>query len=153
MRLAELIDPELIFPDLAGKDGEAILRELAQRLADRGRVRKPEQLYERLRERESLGSTALGQGVAVPHCRLQGLSELLLAVGISVAGVDFGADDGEPVRVFFLMISPHSAAAEHLQGLAAISRWIKGGQIARLLELDSAGDIHRLIGDTERSDV
>jgi PTS system nitrogen regulatory IIA component len=116
-------------------------------------VRKPEQLYERLRERESLGSTALGRGVAVPHCRLQGLSKVLLAVGVSDRGVEFAAEDGEPVRVFFLMVSPNSAAAEHLHGLAAISRWIQSGRIARLLELETADAIYRLIGETAPADV
>jgi nitrogen PTS system EIIA component len=153
MQLVELTDPELIIPDLAGRDGEAVLRELAEHLAEVGRVRKPEPLFERLRERESLGSTALGHGVAVPHCRLQGLTRLLLAVGLSKQGVDFGAEDGQPVRVFFLMISPANAAAEHLQCLAAISKWVRGGLVPRLLELADANDIYRLIGDTAQADV
>lgn len=153
MQLAELTDPELVFADLDGRDGEAVLQEMARRLGDLGRVRKPDLLYDRLREREALGSTALGEGVAVPHCRLPGLSKLLLAIGVSRRGVEFGADDGRPVKLFFLMISPNNAAAEHLQCLAAISKWVKTGRASRLLELRDPHAIYRLLGETAPTDA
>ncbi|MCZ6506772.1 MAG: PTS sugar transporter subunit IIA, partial [Acidobacteria bacterium] len=139
---------ELIFPDIKGSDGDGVLRELAERLAALGHVRKAEVLFQRLREREELGSTALGRGVAVPHCRLQGLSELLVAIGVCRDGIDFAAEDGEPVRVFFLVVSPNNAAAEHLHCLAAISKWVKNGRLPRLLELEEPDEIYRWIDDS-----
>lgn len=149
MNLAELTAPELIFPDISGSDGDAILRELSRRLGALGRVRKPEVLFEQLRERERLGSTALGRGVAVPHCRLQGISQILLAVALCPEGVDFAADDGLPVKVFFVVVSPNNAAVEHLHCLAAISKWVKSGRLVQLMELRDPEAIYRLIDESE----
>jgi len=151
MHLSELTAPELIFPDLAGGDGESILRELTAKLAALGRVRKPERLLAALCEREAIGSTALGKGVAIPHCRVAGLSKLLVAVGLSRQGVDFAAEDGAPVRAFFVVISPQREAAEHLHCLAAISKWVKNGCMERLFELDDAQEIYSLIDDSPAS--
>lgn len=153
MHLAELTDPELIFPDISGSDSDEVLREFSQRLAALGRVRKPDLLFQRLRERESLGSTALGHGVAVPHCRFQGLSKVLVAVGLCPQGVDFAADDGEPVHAFFLVVSPNSAAVEHLHCLAAISKWVKNGRLGRMMELSEPEEIYRLIDDAAADDA
>jgi len=152
MHLAELTEPELIFPDISGIDGDGVLREFSERLAALGRVRKPEVLFQRLREREKLGSTALGHGVAVPHCRVPGVSDILVVVGLCRDGVDFAAEDGEPVFVFFVVVSPDSAAAEHLQCLAAISRWVKNGRLTGLLQLEEPEEIYRWIGDTAPRD-
>lgn len=148
MHLSELTEPELIFPGLEGADGADVLREVAERLAAAGRVRRPQRLLERLIERENLGSTALGHGVAVPHCRFQGSSELLVAIGLCPQGVDFAAEDGDPVKVFFVVVSPNSAAVEHLKCLAAISKWVKNDRMSTLLEADDPAEIYRLIGET-----
>jgi mannitol/fructose-specific phosphotransferase system IIA component (Ntr-type) len=152
MQLSELTEPELIFPGLEAADGASVLREVSQRLAASGRIRRPQRLLERLIEREGLGSTAMGHGVAVPHCRFQGSSELLVAVGLCPQGVDFHAEDGEPVKVFFVVVSPNSAAVEHLKCLAAISKWIKNDRMSSLLEIDDPEEIYRLIGETARVD-
>ena len=152
MHLVELTDPELIFPDISGTDGDAVLREFSQRLAALGHVRKPDLLFERLQERENLGSTALGHGVAVPHCRLQGLSKLLVAVGLSPQGVSFQAEDGKPVHVFFLVVSPNNAAAEHLHCLAAISKWVKNGRLERVIGLRDPAEIYKLIEEAAVED-
>lgn len=125
MGLASLLDPELIFPDLEGSDPRAVLRDLARRIAENGPVRDAETLYEKLWEREQLGSTAIGSGVAIPHCKMKGLERAVMAVGRLPGGLDFGAADGKPVEVLFVLVSPQSSPAEHLQALAAISRWVK----------------------------
>ncbi len=143
--LQDWTEPALIFPDLQALDGNQVLLQVAERLAAAGRVRRPKVLYQRLREREELGSTALGHGVAVPHCRLQGLSRLTVAIGRCADGVDFEAEDGEPVRLFFVVVSPDKAAAEHLQCLAAISRWVRNGRVDELLESGTAEEIYALL--------
>lgn len=125
MDLGALIGPDLIFPDLAGTDGAAALRDFSRRIAARGLVKDADALYQRLSEREQLGSTGIGAGVAIPHCKMKGLERPVLAIGLVRKGVDFGAVDGEPVKVLFLVVSPSDAPAEHLQALAAISRWVK----------------------------
>ena len=88
-------------------------------------------LFDKLWEREQLGSTAIGGGIAIPHCKVDRLKSGVVGARPGREGVDFGAADGQPVRLFFLVISPSQSPAEHLQILAAISRWIKGGGRAR----------------------
>jgi PTS system nitrogen regulatory IIA component len=124
--LEALTDPKLIFPDLRAGDGRAVLRELAGHVAAAGGVRDAAELYDKLWEREQLGSTAIGRGIAIPHCKLEGLARVMVAVGLAPGGVDFGAPDAQPVKVFFVVASPSRSPAEHLQCLAAISRWAKG---------------------------
>jgi PTS system nitrogen regulatory IIA component len=136
MRLETLSRPGLIFPDLAGEDAEALLRLLARRVAAAGAVPDGEELFRRLWEREQLGSTGVGGGVAIPHCKLPGLQRAVLAVGVARQGVDFGASDGKPVKAFFMVISPSAAPAEHLRSLALISKWLRSDdhaeQVVRL---------------------
>lgn len=144
--LAELTRPDLIFPGLAGTDTPSILRELSQRLQATGRVASAETVFERLFEREQLQSTGIGHGVAIPHCKLVELPDVLVAVGIADQGVDFAAVDGKPVRLFFLVVSPARSPAAHLQSLASISKWVKkDDHVSRLLEMNDAGAIHDFI--------
>lgn len=146
MELGALTRPDLIFPDLPSTDPARVLRDLATRVAKSGQVRDGDELFQRLWEREQLGSTGIGQGVAIPHCKLKGLRHGVVAVGLVPAGVDFGAVDGQPVKVFFLVISPAEAPAEHLQILAALSRWIKADQHAgRLLALHDPAQVYDLL--------
>jgi PTS system nitrogen regulatory IIA component len=123
-----------------------VLREIAGRLATAGVVGDAEALLQRLWEREQLGSTAIGRGIAIPHCKLDGLEHVALAVGLAPGGVDFGAADGQPVRLFFVVVSPSRSPAEHLQSLAAISRWVKAdGRVERLLGLRDPGEVLDLL--------
>jgi PTS system nitrogen regulatory IIA component len=146
--LGALTRPELVFPDLPATDREGVLRALAGRVAERGLVGDGEELFQKLWEREQLGSTGIGQGVAIPHCKLNGLARGVVAVGLVPAGIDFGAADGRPVQVFFLVVSPAGSPAEHLQILAAISRWIRvDGNAARLLGLHDPAAVYDLLRD------
>lgn len=156
MRLEALTRPELIFPQLAATDADGVLRELADEIAGAGnRLAGPasparidaDELYQKLVERERLGSTAVGGGIAIPHCKLRGLEGAVVAVGRVEPGVDFGAPDGQPVRAFFAVVSPSEAPAEHLQVLSAVSRWIKqGNHVERLLESSDRERIRELLG-------
>jgi nitrogen PTS system EIIA component len=139
VHLGELIRPDLIFPDLPAGDRTEVLRAFAGRLAERGLVSDAGVLFDKLWEREQLGSTAIGGGIAIPHCKVERLKSGVVSLGRVLQGVDFGAADGQPVRLFFLVISPSQSPAEHLQILAAISRWIKGGsRVEALLEQPDA---------------
>ena len=144
--LAELTRPGLIFSGLEGTQARPVLREVSERLAEHGIVDDPETLHRSLMEREELGSTGIGDGVAIPHCKLEGLTEVVVAIGVSSRGVDFGAVDGRPVRIFFVVISPARAPAAHLQCLASISRWIKAGDhLERLLAAEDPDQIYDLV--------
>lgn len=143
MRLGSLIRPDLMFPDLPATDRAEVLRAFAGRLAASGLVDDADALFDRLREREQLGSTAIGGGIAIPHCKVDRLKSGVVSLGRVLQGVDFGAADGQPVRLFFLVISPSQSPAEHLQILAAISRWFKGGgRVEALLEQPDAEAIY-----------
>jgi nitrogen PTS system EIIA component len=150
MSLASLTRPELILPDLAAGDRAGVLHALAGVVAaDTADGPAPDAgaLYARLAEREELGSTAVGGGVAIPHCKLPGVRREVVAVAVSPRGVDFGAADGEPVRLFFLVVSPPGSPAEHLRVLAAISRWVKSdGNVGRLLAAHDRDAIYGLLG-------
>jgi nitrogen PTS system EIIA component len=143
VHLGALVRPDLIFPDLPATDRVEVLRAFAERLAGSGLVDDADALFDKLREREQLGSTAIGGGIAIPHCKVDRLKSGVVSLGRVLEGVDFGAADGQPVRLFFLVISPSQSPAEHLQSLAAISRWIKGGgRVEALLEQPDAGALY-----------
>lgn len=148
MDLGSLTGPQLVFPDLPAEDAEGVLRVFANRLATRGVVADGEALYDKLQEREQLGSTGIGSGVAIPHCKMKGLDHPVLAVGICHRTIEFGAVDGEPVRLFFLVVSPQSAPAVHLQVLAAISKWVKQDHhVQRILSQGDQDAIYALLQD------
>ncbi len=148
MTLDSLTRPELIFPELPGSDRAEVLRAFSDRLARLGIVKNAEGLCERLLEREGLGSTGIGSGVAIPHCKIEGLKRVILAVGTSREGIDYGAADGKPVKLFFLVVSPPDSPAEHLQSLAAVSRWLKGNRrVERILALGDAEAIFRALAE------
>jgi len=117
-----------------------VLHALAERIAGRGAVANAVDLYQKLLEREQLGSTGIGAGIAIPHCKLPGLKSGVVAIGMVPQGVDFGAVDGQPVKVFFLVVSPSDSPAEHLQVLAAISRWVKADRHAEKILALRDGD-------------
>lgn len=142
MNLGSLTDPQLIYPDLPGETADGVLHALAVRVAARGLVDDAAKLEQRLLEREQLGSTGIGAGVAVPHCKMKGLDRAVVAVGLKRRAVDFAAVDGEPVRLFFLVVSPDEQPAAHLQVLAAISRWVKADEhVERILRLSDRQQI------------
>jgi PTS system nitrogen regulatory IIA component len=151
VRLGSLTRPELIFPELPSADRAGVLRAFADRIADLKLVQDGGELHRRLMEREQLGSTGIGSGIAIPHCKVPGLGQGVVAIGLAPEGVDFGAADGEPVRLFFLVLSPSAAPAEHLQVLATISRWIKADHNAeRLLELRDPQAVYQFLQEEGR---
>lgn len=146
MRLASLTRPELIFVGLPGSDRAEVLRALAEKMAESGSVADPEELFQKLWEREKLGSTGIGAGVAIPHGKLKGLKHGLVAIGLTSQGIDFQAVDGRPVSLFFVVASPVESPAEHLQVLAAISRWVKGGHhVEKIFQTADRDAIYRLL--------
>ena len=119
------IRPELVRPDLRAADAEEALREMAKLLAAACPVCSVDAILRGLRDRERLGSTATGDGCAIPHVRLADLREAVLAVARSEREIEFGAPDGRPVRLFFGLAVPAGGASPHLKALAAIARWLR----------------------------
>lgn len=145
-----LVDERRIFPDVAGATRDEILAQMAAGLASERVVSDGAELAQRLIERERMGSTGLGGGLAIPHCKLREITDVVLAVGVSRRGIDFGAADGVPVRLIFLVLSPADAPALHLQALARISRVIRlPGVAPRLMEAATAGEIAAALKEAE----
>jgi len=125
MRIAEYMTESDILPDLGSDTRDGVLREMVEHLLNAGKIKDADELVQILLDREMLGSTGIGHGVAIPHGRLTGLKEILLVFGRSEKGVDFEAHDGKPVKLFFLLVAPEDSAGLHLKALARISRILK----------------------------
>jgi len=121
IRLSDYLTENLIVYSIKGKSSEEVLEELSQLLYSRGIVKNRDKLLQELRKREELGSTAIDNGVAIPHCKLDEIEKVVAAVGISRQGVSFNSVDHKPTHIFFLLVSPQKAIEEHLLALAAIS--------------------------------
>ena len=121
MQLSEFLDFDAIKPSLSGGNKRALLQQMAQFAAGRLEVDAAE-ILSSISERERLGSTGFGQGVAIPHGKIEGLARIYCMFARLAEPVDYKAIDGQPVDLIFLLLSPPDAGAEHLKALAAISR-------------------------------
>ncbi|NOY54047.1 MAG: PTS sugar transporter subunit IIA [Deltaproteobacteria bacterium] len=146
MRLTDILDLELVLPDLQGENKREVLNEFAALLDSREKIRDQNGFLEVILAREALGSTGIGEGIAIPHGKLKNMDRLVLACGISHKGVDFDAMDGKPVHIFFVLIAPEDSPGDHLKALARISRVLKNREFRdRLLEAGSAKELYQLI--------
>jgi nitrogen PTS system EIIA component len=121
MQLSEFLDFDAIKPSMSGGNKRALLQQMAQFAAGRLQV-DPAEILSSISERERLGSTGFGQGVAIPHGKIEGLARIYCMFARLSEPVDYKAIDGQPVDLVFLLLSPPDAGAEHLKALAAISR-------------------------------
>ena len=121
MQLSEFLDFDAIKPSLSGGNKRALLQQMAQFAAGRLQADAAE-ILSSIGERERLGSTGFGQGVAIPHGKIEGLARIYCMFARLSDPVDYKAIDGQPVDLVFLLLSPPDAGAEHLKALAAISR-------------------------------
>ncbi len=133
MKLSELLDQNHIIPDLKAKDKKGVLEELVDVIFCSDPSFDKDSLVKVLLERERLGSTGIGDGVAIPHGKLQGLKHPIISFGRSLKGLDFEAMDGEPTFLFFLLVAPEDSASIHLKALAKIARIIKNRSFRSLL--------------------
>lgn len=144
--IRDLLQDDLIIEDIAAKDKMGVLREFARVLKSKGRVENEEELVRVLTERETLGSTGVGDGVAIPHGKLNSIQEMIVAFGRSKRGVEFQSLDAKPVFLFFLLVTPDDRPGDHLKTLARISRILKNPALrAGLLQAPRRQDIQRLI--------
>ena len=146
MKITEIIGPGMVLPDLKGAAKPAILNELAECFAANYPPLKTGDLAAVLAERERLGSTAIGDGIAIPHGKLRGVTRILGVFGRHRAGVDFESLDGGPTRLFFVLIAPEDSTSLHLKALARVSRLFKDNAFReKLLAAPGAEEIYRLI--------
>ena len=146
MNITELLEEKFVIDQLKSKSKREVLVELSG-VFERGNLSvDSDAMVEVLLEREKLGSTGIGDGIAIPHGKLAGLDRLIVSFGRSHNGVEFDSLDGKPVNIFFLLMAPENSAGQHLKALARISRILKDADFrSDLMKAQSAGDIYNLI--------
>jgi PTS system nitrogen regulatory IIA component len=150
MRIEDILAEDLVVPALEADTKAGILAELAGRVADHHPEVDRSRLLTALEEREKLNSTALGDGVAIPHGKLPGIRRVFAAFGRSREGVDFDSLDGKPTHLFFLLVAPEDSAGAHLKALARISRLLKSAEFrAKLVEAPSGEAVFAAIRDED----
>src|SRR5512138_2628290 len=145
MKIVEFLRADAVIANLSGQTGPAVLAELCRPIAATQRV-DPQRLVDTLLDREKLGSTGIGEGVAIPHGKVPGLPGLIASFGRSTPGVDFRAIDGRPTHLFFALFAPENSAGAHLKALARISRIFKNpGFRDAILKAPGPEEIYRLV--------
>ncbi len=150
MKITDILTPEMVVAELGGQTKAEVLRELATRLCSAFDQAPLDKLVAVLTERERMGSTAIGDGIAIPHGKLKGLTSIIGVFGRSTAGVDFESLDGKPTHLFFVLVAPEDSASLHLKALARVSRLFKDESFRdRLLKAADAAEIYRLIKEED----
>src|SRR3989338_646938 len=125
MKISEILDKQGIKIGISSITKEDTLKELVDVLAKVEDIGDPKGIVKALIDRENLGSTGIGQGIAIPHGKTDKVKRLIAVLGISQKGFNFEALDGEPVYIFFLLVAPKETAGPHLKALAQISRLLR----------------------------
>jgi PTS system nitrogen regulatory IIA component len=125
MKFGEYLDKDLVLPNLTSGIKSEVLKELIAPLGDKYPEMDTDQAVRVLLEREKLGTTGIGNGIAIPHGKLDDLDKMIVVVGRSEGGIEFEALDLKPCTIFFLVLAPEQAAGMHLRVLARISRLLK----------------------------
>ena len=150
MKITDILAEEALVADLGGKTKDEVIVELARVVATHHPEINHARLVGALEERERLNSTALGEGVAIPHGKMPGLKRVVAAFGRSRAGVDFSSLDGKPTHLFFLLVAPEDSAGIHLKALARVSRLLKdAGFRTRLLAARDRPTLYALIKEED----
>jgi PTS system nitrogen regulatory IIA component len=146
VKITDFLTAEGVIADLAAKDKQAVLDELAEKFATAHRLSSRQRVLEVLREREKISTTAIGEGVAIPHGKIAEVERVRAVFARSTAGVDFASLDGAPTYLFFALIGPEDGAADHLKAMARISRLLKDAAFReRLLKGKSDRELFEII--------
>ena len=133
MKISEILDKQGIKIGISSITKEDTLKELVDVLAKVEDIGDPKGIVKALIDRENLGTTGIGQGIAIPHGKTDKVKRLIAVLGISKNGVNFDALDGEPVYIFVLLVAPKATAGPHLKALAQISRLLRDTYFCELL--------------------
>jgi PTS system nitrogen regulatory IIA component len=146
MKIADILSPELVIAELKGTTKPDVLNELAGALTAKYKEISPAEMNAVLAERERLGSTAIGDGIAIPHGKLRGVKKIIGAFGRHLQGVDFDSLDGGPSQLFFVLVAPEDSASLHLKALARVSRLLRDAAFReRLIAAKDSAEIYSLI--------
>jgi PTS system nitrogen regulatory IIA component len=150
MKITEMLKKDYVIESLMTSTKKDALRELAQVILHDQPQYETETVVKVLLDREKLGSTGIGDGIAIPHGKLAKLDRLVVSFGRSLEGIDFNAMDGRPVHLFFLLLAPENSAGLHLKALAKISRMLKDDSFRRqLIEAGTKEELYRIIEEKD----
>lgn len=153
MALNDILAPGAVFPTLKVSSKKQALQELAAHAAELLK-RDEREIFETLNQRERLGSTGVGSGIAIPHGKLAGLDQLFGMFARLEKPIDFEALDGEPVDLIFLLLAPEAAGADHLKALARVARLLRDAEVARKLRNShDVGAIYEVLTGVKAADT
>ena len=150
MKITDYLQEEWVIPDLQGTDKRSVLKALSQVLVKPCQVDSAEELLQVLLDREKLGSTGIGEGIAIPHGRLKKLKSFLISFGRSMKGVDFDSIDRKPSHLFFLVMAPENSAVDNLKLLGRIVTLLKDSSFKKcLMEAQSQKELFQIISEED----
>lgn len=150
MNILDILDEESILPEIKSVNKKEVVEELAVVAARQNDDLDLDLLVERLLEREKLGSTGVGDGVAIPHAKVSGMEGVTAVFGRSIGGVDFDSMDGKKAHLLFLLVAPESSTGSHLKALARISRLMQNSAFrAGLMEAKSREEIFKAFAEED----
>lgn len=150
MQLVDVLKENLVFLDFEAENKEQAIEKFIASLQKSGAIKEPEALKDALFEREKLGTTGVGGGIAMPHARSSAIKDLTVAFFRSEKGIDFKAIDNAPVNLVFMLLAPVSSGGPYLKLLAKISRLLRGEEFkTALLEAKDAAAIMQIIRDND----
>ena len=150
MKIKDILDEASIIQDLRSTNKKGVLEELSNVLVERGKLPDRDKVVEVLLDREKLGSTGIGDGIAIPHGKMKGIKALVTSFGRSIKGVNFESIDNKPTHLFFLLVAPENSAGIHLKALARISRLLKDPSFRnRLMGAKDRQDLFNIIAEED----
>lgn len=150
MKVLDFLELDSVTTDLKSQTKQDAISELCELLKANGRITDADAVKVSLLEREKLGSTGIGQGIAIPHAKCAAIDRVVAALGVSKKGIDFDALDGEPVYLIFLLVAPPDSSGLHLKALARISRLLKDKFFRQALrEAKSSDEIQKIIKEED----
>ncbi len=154
MKIVDILSIDSVIPELRSKNKREVLEELVTVIVKKDCSLSKEELLEVFLERERLGSTGIGDGIAIPHGKLKNIDTLFASFGRSIEGIDFESMDGKPTHIFFLLVAPENSAGIHLKTLARISRLLKDGFFRKsLMEARSEEEIFKNIIERDEKET
>lgn len=156
MKLSDFVVPEAIIPDLKASSKEEAIRAMIESLKTTGSIKADdaEGILSAVLKREELGSTGIGNGVAVPHTKHPSVDQLIATVALSKEGVDFASLDGDDVHILFLLVSPPDRPGDHLRGLENISRHLRNQNFCNFLkQAKTQADVIDLLNEADRGEL
>ena len=150
MKVVDFLRPDLVLSELGASAKGDVQAEMSRHLARFEAGIDPESLRKVLEERELLASTAIGDGIAIPHGKLDSVDQLVGALGRSVRGLEFDSIDGKPTHLVFMLVAPSSSTGIHLKALARLSRLFRDADFRRrLIEAADATTMYRVIAEED----